>query len=238
MRDSENKNCIPVADAGLISDGRLIEGAYAQNETLTEIIIPEGVEDIGEVAFFGCSKLHTVYLPESLKIIREEAFGESGLETVIIPEGVEQIDEKAFFSCEALGRIEVKGKNTLIGEDAFGDCRNLLEGFIACGYPEICNPPEELLYTLLWCSCPERHTVKTCEHAVSYIRDNEALIMERIFKFNNTAAMNGISRLKLLKQENINGYVTTANENKQTEIVSLLLAAKGKDTDNTGEFEL
>lgn len=238
MRDSENKNGAAYADAELINDGRLKEGAYAQNADLTEITIPEGVDDIGEVAFFGCPKLHTVHLPESLKIIREEAFGESGLESIIIPEGVAQIDEKAFFSCEKLRYIEVRGRRTVIGEDAFGDCRNLLEGFVACGYPEKCNPPEELFYTLLWCSCPEKHTEETSFHAKSYIRDNEALIMERILKFNNTAAMNGISKMKLLNQDNINGYVITANENKQTEIVSLLLAAKQKDTDNTGEFEL
>lgn len=237
MRDSEN-NRIIAADSSLISEGRLIEGAYAQNEEITEIIIPEDTEDIGEVAFFGCSNLRAVTLPDSLKFIREEAFGESGLENVIIPEGVKEIAEKAFFSCSALKHIEVAGADTFIGADAFGDCKNLLEGYVACGYPESCNPPEELLYTLLWCTCTERHSEETCTHAENYIRENEELIMERILKFNNTAAMNGISKRKLLKQENINGYVAAANSNGQAEIVALLLAAIDKDADNAGEFEL
>lgn len=237
MKDSENNN-IMIADSSLISRGRLVEGAYAQNEEITEIIIPDGTEDIGEVAFFGCTNLRSVRLPDSLRYIREEAFGESGLESVTIPEGVKGIDEKAFFSCGRLKRIEVTGHDTFVGPDAFGDCRNLLEGYVACGYPPVCNPPEELLYTLLWCTCPERHTEETCRRAETYIRDNETLIMERILKFNNTAAMNGISKRRLLRQENINGYVAAANENRQAELVALLLASIDNNTDNSGEFEL
>lgn len=237
MRDLENNN-IMIADPALISAGRLVEGAYAQNEELTGIVIPEGTEDIGEVAFFGCINLHSVSFPDTLRFIREEAFGESGLESVTIPAGVEEIAEKAFFSCSGLKRIEVAGQDTIVGPDAFGDCRNLFEGYVACGYPKSCNPPEELLYTLLWCTCPERHTEEVCRRAEAYIRENEALIMERILKFNNTAAMNGISKRKLLRQENINGYVAAANENRQAELVALLLAAIDNNTDTSGEFEL
>ncbi|MBQ0146648.1 MAG: leucine-rich repeat domain-containing protein [Lachnospiraceae bacterium] len=221
-----------------ITDGiRITEGAYAQDENIDEVIVPEGVEDIGEVAFFGCMNLRSVILPKSLKIIREEAFGESGIEKVFIPEGVKTIAEKAFFSCPNLKYIEIPGENTVIETDAFGDCRKLLEGFVARGYPEKYNPPEELFYTLLWCTCPEKHTAETCEHAERYIRTNEELIMERIFKLNNAAALSGVSKRKLLRQENISRYVTMANENNSTELVALLLAASDNRS-GVGEFEL
>ena len=248
-----------------IVDHRLVEGAFAEDETLTELVIPEGVEDIGEVAFFGCVNLRSITLPESLKIIREEAFGESGLESVRIPEGTERICEKAFFSCPDLARIDVLSPDTAIETGAFGMCPNLLEGYVACGYPaESCppelimsgsptrdllyegaaeedaaylNPPEELLYTLLWCTCPERHGAETSARAEAFIRKNEKLVMEHILKNGNTAAMNGLASRKFLRPENIGGYIDEAGARHETEIVALLLtAAAGADGED--EFAL
>ena len=223
--------------SSVIENGRITEGAYAQNHSIEAIDIPEGVTDIGEVAFYGCAHLRRVGLPESLRIIREEAFGECGLESVYIPEGVERIVEKAFFCCEDLARIDIPGENIIIEEDAFSGCDKLLEGFVARGYPQRYNQPEELLFTLLWCTCPERHKEETGDHAKRFISENEQLIIERILKFNNVPAMNGISKLKLLKQENINKYVSQAHEAGRTEIVALLLAAIDKNS-SEGEFEL
>ena len=230
----------------LLDGKRLREGAFAENEELTEVILPEDLEDIGEVAFFGCRSLKKIVLPPSLKIIREEAFGESGLLAVTIPEGAERICEKAFFSCENLRRIDVLPKKPVIEADAFGDCPRLLEGYVACGYPdrvdegwENARPdtPDVLLYTLLWCTCPERHLPETTRRAEEFIRKNEALIMERIIKANNTAAMSGLAERKLLKPENISKYVTAAGQMRQAELVALLISAAdpAKPSD---EFEL
>ncbi|MBR3354064.1 MAG: leucine-rich repeat domain-containing protein, partial [Oscillospiraceae bacterium] len=66
----------------MLKGTRLKEGAFAEKEDLTEIVLPDEIEDIGEVAFFGCTNLRHIKLPENLKTIREEAFGESGLESV------------------------------------------------------------------------------------------------------------------------------------------------------------
>ena len=107
-------------DENKITNGRLVEGAYTQDETLTSVVIPEGVTDIGEIAFYGCVNLREVVFPSSLKIIREEAFGETGLVSALLPAGLEEIEEKAFFSCEDLRHIEVPGAGTIIGSDAFG----------------------------------------------------------------------------------------------------------------------
>ena len=212
-------------DESMMQGTRLTEGTFAENEEITGVLLPEGIEDIGEVAFFGCTKLREIRLPESLRVIREEAFGESGLESIVIPEGVRRICEKAFFSCHDLRRIEVLPEDPVIEVDAFGDCPKLLEGYVACGYPQKTNPPEELLYTLLWCTCPERHRKETSERASAFVRNNEGLIMERILKFGNSAALSGIVRLGLLRSENIAGYVEQANRNRQTELVTLLLSA-------------
>ncbi len=216
---------------------RLVEGAFAENEELTEIELPDFIEDIGEVAFFGCRKLRKITLPQSIRVIREEAFGESGLTEIRIPERAEEICEKAFFSCEDLRRIEIPSPDTVIGKDAFGSCPVLTEGYAACGYPAEPNPPEELLFTLLWCSCPDRHTDRTSRRAEAFIRSHEGLIMERIFKSANTAALSGIAGRGLLSPENIDSYIEKAYQRKQTEIAALLLAA-AQAQDTSGEFDL
>lgn len=218
-----------------IDNGRIIEGAYARDDTLTAIVIPEGVTDIGEVAFYGCTNLREVIFPESLKYIREEAFGESGIETVIVPEGMKCIEEKAFYSCERLRKVELPGEATVVGEDAFGCCDNILEGYIAAGYPEAVRQHEELQYTLLWCTCPERYDPETSEHAKRFIRENEPLIMEWIIKTNNTAAMSGIARYGLLR-ESINEYLIKSGLAGRGEINALLISMA--DQGDEGEFEL
>ena len=185
-------------DESKITNGRLVEGAYTQDETLTSVVIPEGVTDIGEIAFYGCVNLREVFFPKSLKIIREEAFGETGLVSALLPAGLEEIEEKAFFSCDNLRHIEVPGPGTIIGSDAFGCCDSLVEGFVGCGYPGNIRHHEKLQYTLLWCSCPDRHSAETSAIATDFISQYEELVMEWIIKNNNVPAMNGIASRGLL----------------------------------------
>ena len=218
-----------------IINGRITEGAYAEDESLTSIIIPEGVTDIGEVSFYGCPNLRHVSFPSTLRYIREEAFGESAVESVILPDGLELIEEKAFFMCDSLRKIEVPGRDTVIGSDAFACCDSLTEGYIACGYPENIRHHERLQYTLLWCSCPERHSSETSALAEGFIRDNEELVMEWIIRHNNIPAMSGISKLSLLRGDT-GKYITQAGEAGRSEIMALLMSAPRHFEE--GEFEL
>ena len=218
-----------------IINGRIIEGSFAEDLSITSVIIPEGVTDIGEIAFYGCANLKEVVFPSSLRFIREEAFGDSAITEAILPAGLELIEEKAFFSCESLRRAEVPGLSTVIGSDAFGCCDRLHEGYIACGYPENTRHHEELQYTLLWCSCPERHSAETAKRAGDFIHRYEDLIMEWIIKHNNVPAMNGIAGRDLLRG-NIGSYITESNLAGTNEITALLMSMRGHAEE--GEFDL
>ena len=218
-----------------IIDGRIIEGSFAEDLSITSVIIPEGITDIGEIAFYGCANLREVVFPSSLRFIREEAFGDSAITEVILPSGLEFIEEKAFFSCEELRKVEVPGHSTVIGSDAFGCCDNLHEGYVACGYPENTRHHEELQYTLLWCSCPNRHTAETSKRAEDFIHRYEDLIMEWIIKHNNVPAMNGIAGRDLLRG-NIGSYITESNLAGTNEITALLMSMRGHAEE--GEFDL
>ena len=91
-----------------------------------DVVIPEGVTEIGEEAFSWCSSLESVTIPEGVTEIGASAFdGCSSLKSVAIPEGVTEIDEGAFSGCRSLGSISIPGSVREIGKDAFDECPSL-----------------------------------------------------------------------------------------------------------------
>ena len=74
---------------------------YCTNASKQEIVIPEGVTEIGEDAFRGCANLQSVVIPEGVTEIGEAAFGGcENLQSVVIPESVATIGDKAFIACK------------------------------------------------------------------------------------------------------------------------------------------
>ena len=62
-----------------------------------DVVIPEGVTEIGSWAFSGCSSLTSVTIPKGVTIIGDCAFSNcSGLTSVTIPDSVVNIGERAF----------------------------------------------------------------------------------------------------------------------------------------------
>lgn len=212
--------------------------AFAGCEQLAKSELPPALRRIGEGAFLDCTALHQITLPQGLRHIEPMAFWNSGLYAVDVPESVERIGESAFWTCENLRCANVWGRDTVIEKNAFGSDYALIEGYMAPGYPNEDSAPAELQYTLLWCSCPDRHTEEVSERAKALIRAQEGLIMERILKYDNTPALSGLVRCHLLTPANIDGYLRTASEANQTDLVALLLEAKGNQRQADTDFEL
>ena len=83
----------------MIPRGTVMIGLWAFVGTdITELILPEGITNIGRHAFQGCRNLKKITLPKtSLKIIQENAFFDTGIEEIIIPKSIEYIGERAFY---------------------------------------------------------------------------------------------------------------------------------------------
>lgn len=88
-------------------------------------LVLEGTSVIGKMAFRGKMEMKTIDLPDSLRVIEEEAFCVSGLETLVVPEGVRQIGKRAFAWCNDLKRVQVYLNLEEIAEDAFEECAEL-----------------------------------------------------------------------------------------------------------------
>lgn len=207
-------------------------------ESLRRVVLPQQLELIGEGAFLCCPALEHIELPSSLKTIREMAFWGTGLREITVPERVKSIGDSAFWDCQNLQKAYVLGRETQLERNVFSNCPQLTEGYIAPGYAQCDDPESELIYSLLWCSCPDRHPDWVGWRAESFIRSHEPQVMDLILQTNNIPAMTGMAVRKLLHPEHIDMYVQRATQNGKTELTALLLQAKGTQREIEEEFAL
>ena len=100
--------------------------AFFNCTSLTSVMIPNSVTRIREYAFAGCTSLTSITIPDSVTIIGEYAFGDcTGLTSITIPNGVKYISVMAFLDCTGLTSITIPDSVTIIGEYAFFSCTSL-----------------------------------------------------------------------------------------------------------------
>ncbi len=106
------------------------QDAFNGNTTLEEIIIMtdgnNGLEKIGSYAFYGCSNLKTIHIPDTVRAIGYSAFSRcTSLEDVTISKNIEKLDYATFAGCNNLDEIEIPEGVKEIGAYAFQNCNNL-----------------------------------------------------------------------------------------------------------------
>ena len=101
-------------------------GAFAGCSSLTSVILPNSVTNIGGRAFYGCKSLTSVAIPEGVTAIGEYTFyGCSSLTWVIIPDSVTSIGDYAFDGCSSLTSVIIPDSVTSIWKYAFSGCSSL-----------------------------------------------------------------------------------------------------------------
>ncbi len=93
---------------------------------LTSITIPNSVTSIGSWAFSACSSLTSITIPNSVTSIGDCAFWDCfGLTSIAIPNSVTSIGYYAFAYCSGLTSITIPNSVTSIGDWAFEGCSGL-----------------------------------------------------------------------------------------------------------------
>ena len=97
-----------------------------ERDSITEVVIEDGVTSIGERAFERCSVLASVSIPDSVTDIGRWAFSECGsLTGVAIPNSVTYIENRTFYKCSSLANVTIPDSVTGIGEFALYECTSL-----------------------------------------------------------------------------------------------------------------
>lgn len=118
----------------LINKAKQAEVTSGSNKYTGDVVIPSSVvydevtytvTSIGEYAFFDCTGLTSITLPNSVKSIGESAFRSCGLRSVTIPNSVTSIGRYAFGGCIDLTSVSIPNSVTSIGDRAFENCRGL-----------------------------------------------------------------------------------------------------------------
>ncbi|MBQ5670690.1 MAG: leucine-rich repeat protein [Tidjanibacter sp.] len=100
--------------------------AFYECTSLTSITIPDSVTSIGKSAFYGCTSLTSVTIGNSVTSIGERVFaGCTSLTSVTIGNGVTSIGDRAFADCTSLTSIDIPDSVTSIGVQAFYECTSL-----------------------------------------------------------------------------------------------------------------
>ncbi len=92
------------------------EGAFGNCINLESVKLSENITTINHSVFSGCEKLSSIDLPKNITEIRDNAFDLSGLTEITIPENCEYIDSYAFALCDNLKKVTVNAKNIFINE--------------------------------------------------------------------------------------------------------------------------
>ena len=98
------------------------------------------VTSIGSSAFYKCSSITSVIIPNSVTSIGGSAFeGCSNITSVIIPNSVTSIRGSAFKGCSSLTSVTIPNSVTSIGDGPFAECTNLNEIIVEAGNEYYCS---------------------------------------------------------------------------------------------------
>ncbi len=126
-------NCVKEEDGGLRpataedSGAELVpvkeigDSAFFMCSFLRKITIPEGITEIGDLAFAYCGFTEFT-IPSTVKSIGMSAFGAcDALKEITIPQSVTEIGERAFYVCDSLERVIIEANVEVINSYAFAN---------------------------------------------------------------------------------------------------------------------
>lgn len=110
----------------------LSRDAFYNCKQLTEVVMPNTIQEIGNDCFYDCTSLAKADLPESIETIREGAFSNTIITSVILPEKLKYLAQQAFYNCNSLTTVTIKCTPTNNSwysgiKGAFYKCSNINE---------------------------------------------------------------------------------------------------------------
>ncbi|MBR5506860.1 MAG: leucine-rich repeat protein [Clostridia bacterium] len=145
---------------------------YSCSRAIETIVIDGEITNVGNYAFFYCSSLKNISLPESISVIGTYAFAYcSSLKSINLPKGLTSIGSSAFFSCSALSDVYYAGNEISWGNVANSSSWN-------CGvtihFGEENPTSGKVNDAIFWAFSPETKTLEiTGEGEIQYYNSPE-----------------------------------------------------------------
>ena len=105
---------------------KVIAGAFASNQTLASVTLPDGLVTIGDNAFSQCKALSQVNIPQTVTRIGDRSFAMcTALPAIVVPDSVTYIGENAYLCCISAKTATLSKNLKTIGASAFQKCESL-----------------------------------------------------------------------------------------------------------------
>ena len=106
--------------SGLVVADADLKQAFANNKTVTEVILPPVMNELPDKIFSGCEKLASFEMPGGVTAIGEGCFNNCySLASLQLPSTLERIGESAFAGMYALTKMEIPEGVTYLGKMMF-----------------------------------------------------------------------------------------------------------------------
>lgn len=129
---------------------------------VTEVVLEDGIQRIGEDTFAYCENLTNITIPDTVKYIGSNAFACCrGLTSIAIPDNVAEISDHALAYCTNLTSVTF-GENsrlTKIGDYAFCDCSKLTSITIPFNLTSLTSPFDISIGDYAFSDCTELSTI-------------------------------------------------------------------------------
>ncbi len=125
-----DENVLKGIDNSLVTEIELSDGVEEIGDNafygcdIKSINLPSSVRNIGKAAFYLCKNLTKITLPENLEKIGEDAFHYTGLQKIKVPKSVKEMGASVFSGCQDLLEADVEFEGDL-PDDAFSTCEKL-----------------------------------------------------------------------------------------------------------------
>lgn len=181
---------------------------YSQNESIKKIIINDGVTDIGPFAFFGCTNVESVSIPDSVTELGGLCFSFcESLSEIILPEKIKTIGYRAFQYCTKLEQMIIPDSVVYIGEYAFVECRSLISVSLSSSITELSYCIFSRCTSLNKFVIP-KGVKKICDSAFTSCEHLSSLTFSESVTDIGQSAFHGCSNLKEIHISNIKSWVS------------------------------